>query len=121
MLKVDNDKAQQKGVSIEAAMDNLSILIGSTYETSFIKYDRQYKVMVQALPQYRSVPEDILKLYTKNEEGDMVPYGAFMSIEKVYGLSEITRHNGNAYWNFRKKCRVDCRICRPAARFWFVC
>ena len=93
MLKVDNDKAQQKGVSIEAAMDNLSILIGSTYETSFIKYDRQYKVMVQALPQYRSVPEDILKLYTKNEEGDMVPYGAFMSIEKVYGLSEITRHN----------------------------
>lgn len=93
MLKVDNDKAQQKGVSIEAAMDNLSILIGSTYETSFIKYDRQYKVMVQALPQYRSVPEDILKLYTKNEEGEMVPYGAFMSIEKVYGLSEITRHN----------------------------
>ena len=93
MLKVDNDKAQQKGVSIEEAMDNLSILIGSTYETSFIKYDRQYKVMVQALPQYRAMPEDILKLYAKNDQGDMVPYGAFMSIEKVFGLSEITRHN----------------------------
>jgi len=93
MLKVDNDKAQQKGVSIDDAMDNLSILIGSTYETSFIKYDRQYKVMVQALPQYRAVPEDILRLYTKNEEGEMVPYGAFMTVEKVYGLSEITRHN----------------------------
>lgn len=93
MLKVDNDKAQQKGVSIDDAMDNLSILIGSTYETSFIKYDRQYKVMVQALPQYRAVPEDILRLYTKNEEGEMVPYGAFMTVGKVYGLSEITRHN----------------------------
>lgn len=93
MLKVDNDKAQQKGVSIADAMDNLSTLIGSNYETSFIKYDRQYKVMVQALPQYRAIPEDILKLYTKNDQGEMVPYGAFMKVEKVYGLSEITRHN----------------------------
>jgi HAE1 family hydrophobic/amphiphilic exporter-1 len=74
-------------------MDNLSTLIGSNYETNFIKYDRQYKVMVQALPQYRALPEDILKLYTKNDKGEMVPYGAFMKIEKVFGLSEITRHN----------------------------
>lgn len=49
MLNVDNDKAQQKGVTIENAMNTLSTLIGSNYETSFIKYDRQYKVMVQAL------------------------------------------------------------------------
>ncbi len=93
MLRVDNDKAQQKGVSIESAMDNLSTLVGSNYETNFIKYDRQYKVMVQALPQYRVEPEDILKYYTKNDQGEMVPYGAFMKLEKVFGLSEITRHN----------------------------
>ena len=93
VLKIDNDIAEQKGVSIENAMDNLSTLIGSNYETSFIKYDRPYKVMVQAAPQYRALPEDILKLYVKNDSGEMVPYSAFMKIEKVYGLSEITRHN----------------------------
>ena len=93
MLKIDNDKAQQKGISIEKAMDNLSTLIGSNYETSFIKYDRQYKVMVQVSPQYRALPEDILKLYVKNDKDEMVPYAAFMTMEKVYGLSEITRHN----------------------------
>ena len=93
LLKVDNDKAQQKGVSIESAMDNLSTLIGSNYETNFIKYDRQYKVMVQALPQYRALPEQLLQLYTKNDQGEMVPYAAFMHLERVYGLSEITRHN----------------------------
>ena len=93
LLKVDNDKAEQKGVTIGDALDNLSTLIGSNYETNFIKYDRQYKVMVQALPQYRVTPEDILKLYTKNDKGEMVPYSAFMSFEKVFGLSEITRHN----------------------------
>ncbi|TDO19546.1 efflux RND transporter permease subunit [Pedobacter duraquae] len=93
MLRVDNDIAQQKGVTIDNAMNTLSTLVGSNYETNFIKFDRQYKVMVQALPQYRALPEDILKLYVKNDREEMVPYSAFMRMEKVYGLSEITRHN----------------------------
>ncbi|MEI6141667.1 MAG: efflux RND transporter permease subunit [Mariniphaga sp.] len=93
MLHVDNDKAMQKGVTIDNAMGNLSTLIGSEYATNFIKFDHQYKVMVQALPQYRAQPQDILKLYVKNDRGEMVPYSAFMTVEKVYGLEEITRHN----------------------------
>jgi len=93
MLRVDNDLAQQKGISIENAMNTLSTLIGSNYEISFIKYDRQYKVIVQASPQYRALPEDILKLYVKNSGDEMVPFSAFMKMDKVYGLSEITRHN----------------------------
>jgi HAE1 family hydrophobic/amphiphilic exporter-1 len=93
MLKVDNDLAQQKGVSIDNAMNTLSTLVGSNYEISFIQFGRQYKVIVQASPQYRALPEDILKLYVKNNKDEMVPYSAFMTMEKVYGLSEITRHN----------------------------
>ena len=93
MLKIDNDLAEQKGVSIQKAMDNLSTLIGSNYETSFIRFDRPYKVIVQAGPQYRALPSDLLKLYVKNNKDQMVPYSDFMKLEKVYGLSEITRHN----------------------------
>jgi len=93
MLRVNNDLAKQKGVTIENAMNTLSTLVGSNYETNFIKYDRQYKVMVQASPEYRALPEDILKLYVKNDKDEMVPFSAFMKMEKVYGLSEITRHN----------------------------
>ncbi|WP_313368482.1 efflux RND transporter permease subunit [Sphingobacterium mizutaii] len=93
LLKIDNEVAQQKGISIDNAMTTLSTLVGSNYETNFIKFDRQYKVMVQALPQYRALPEDILKLYAKNDKGEMVPFSEFMQMEKVYGLSEITRHN----------------------------
>jgi HAE1 family hydrophobic/amphiphilic exporter-1 len=93
MLKIDNDLAQQKGVTIDNAMSTLSTLIGSNYETSFIRFGRQYKVMVQALPQYRASPDDLLKLYVKNSRDEMVPFSAFMKLEKVYGLSEITRHN----------------------------
>ncbi|PSK88793.1 efflux RND transporter permease subunit [Taibaiella chishuiensis] len=93
MLRVDNDLAQQKGVSIDNAMNTLSTLVGSNYEISFIQFGRQYKVIVQASPQYRALPDDILKLYVKNDKDEMVPFSAFMKMEKVYGLSEITRHN----------------------------
>jgi len=92
-LNVDNDLAQQKGVTIDNAMNTLSTLIGSNYEISFIQFGRQYKVIIQALPQYRALPDDILKLYVKNNRDEMVPFSAFMKMEKVYGLSEITRHN----------------------------
>ncbi|MFE3872641.1 efflux RND transporter permease subunit [Flavobacterium sp. ZS1P70] len=93
MMRIDNDIAQQKGITIDNAMNTLSTLVGSNYEISFIKYDRQYKVIVQTSPEYRALPEDILKLYVKNNRDEMVPFSAFMHMDKVYGLSEITRHN----------------------------
>jgi HAE1 family hydrophobic/amphiphilic exporter-1 len=92
-LQIDNKAAMQKGVSIGKAMDNLSILIGSTYELGFIRFGNFLKVYVQASPEYRALPDDLLKLYVKNKREEMVPYSAFMSIKKSHGLNEITRYN----------------------------
>ena len=55
-LVINNDVAMQKGVSIEDAMDNLSIVIGSTWEQGFIRFNQFYKVYVQALPEFRRYP-----------------------------------------------------------------
>jgi HAE1 family hydrophobic/amphiphilic exporter-1 len=92
-LVMDNDLAMQKGVSIGKAMDNLNIMIGSTYEQGFIKFDRFFKVYVQSDPKYRRLPSDILNMFVKNEEGEMVPYSAFMKLKKTQGPNEITRYN----------------------------
>lgn len=92
-LIIDNDKAMQKGVSIGKALDNLNILIGSTYEQGFIRFNQFYKVYVQALPEFRRLPEDLDRLFVKNDHGDMVPYSAFMTTKKQQGLNEITRYN----------------------------
>ena len=93
MLRLNNDIAEQKGVTIGSAMDNLSTMIGSDYETGFIRFGKPYKVIVQASPQYRAFPENMLGLTVKNNQGEMVPYADFMQLQKVYGMSEITRHN----------------------------
>lgn len=92
-LEINNELAMQKGVSIGKAMENLNILIGSTYEQGFIKFGRFFKVYVQSDPKYRRLPTDILNLYVKNDKGEMVPYSAFMTLKKGQGPNEITRYN----------------------------
>ena len=92
-LEIDNKLAMQKGVSIGKAMDNLNILIGSTYEQGFTKFNQFFKVYVQSDPAFRRLPTDLLKLFVKNDAGEMVPYSSFMSLKKGQGPNEITRFN----------------------------
>jgi HAE1 family hydrophobic/amphiphilic exporter-1 len=92
-LIINPDVAMQKGVSIERALENLNILIGSTYEQGFVRFNKFYKVYVQAWPQFRRMPEDLDDLFIPNEAGEMVPYSSFMEIRKTQGLNEITRYN----------------------------
>ncbi|MBX2872860.1 MAG: efflux RND transporter permease subunit [Saprospiraceae bacterium] len=92
-LEFDNQAAMQKGVSIGAAMENLNILIGSTYEQGFIRFGRFFKVYTQAAPEYRRYISDLDEYFVKNEEGEMVPYSAFMTFKKTQGPNEITRYN----------------------------
>jgi HAE1 family hydrophobic/amphiphilic exporter-1 len=90
---INNDVAMQKGVSIQDALNNLNILIGSTYEQGFVRFNQFYKVYVQAWPQFRRMPTDLDELFVKNEKGEMVPYSSFMELKKAQGLNEITRYN----------------------------
>ncbi len=90
---IDNDVAMQKGVSIADAMENLSIVVGSTWEQGFIRFGQFYKVYVQSAPEFRRYPEDLRNMFVKNDEGEMVPYSAFMKIKKQQGMNEINRYN----------------------------
>lgn len=92
-IEFDNQAAMQKGVTIGNAMNTLSIFVGSTYELGFIKYQRFFKVFVQASPEFRKLPTDIMNLYVKSDKGEMVPFSAFMKIHKKQGANEINRYN----------------------------
>jgi HAE1 family hydrophobic/amphiphilic exporter-1 len=93
LLRIDADKAAQKGITADNAMSTLQTLIGSEYATNFVRFGQMYRVMVQALPEYRAQPDDMMKLYIKNEAGEMVAFSSFLSIEKVYGAEQVTRYN----------------------------
>jgi Cation/multidrug efflux pump len=84
-LVIDNKLAMQKGVSIDKAMNNLDIMIGSTYEQGFIRFNNFFKVYAQALPEFRRFPTDVLNYYVKNDEGKN---GAVL---RLYDHGEKTR------------------------------
>ncbi|MGI4864643.1 MAG: efflux RND transporter permease subunit [Janthinobacterium lividum] len=93
LIHVDQEQAAKKGVTVEQAMSSLQTLIGSYYASNFIRFGQLYKVMVQASPEYRANPEDLLKLYVKNNRGELVPYSTFVHLERVYGPDQLTRYN----------------------------
>lgn len=93
MVHIDNVKAAQKGVVVADILSTLQTFLGSEYATNFIRFNQLYRVMVQALPEYRASPEDIMNLFVKNKDNEMVPVNAFLRIEKIYGPEVVTRYN----------------------------
>jgi hydrophobe/amphiphile efflux-1 (HAE1) family protein len=93
LINIDYAMAAKKGVTVDNAMSDLQTLIGSFYATNFIRFGQMYKVMVQAYPEFRAKPTDLLNLYVKNDRGEMVSYSTFISIERVYGPEQLTRYN----------------------------
>lgn len=92
-ISLDQEMAAKKGITAWKAMSTLKTLLGSYYATNFIRFGQLYKVMVQASPNYRRKPEDILDLYVKNDKGEMVPFSTFITMERVYGPEQLTRYN----------------------------
>ncbi|TAH11472.1 MAG: efflux RND transporter permease subunit [Sphingobacteriia bacterium] len=93
LINIDYAMAAKKGVTVDNAMSDLQTLIGSFYATNFIRFGQMYKVMVQAYPEFRAKPTDLLNLYVKNDRGEMVSYSTFITIERVYGPEQLTRYN----------------------------
>ena len=93
LIHVDQEMAAKNGVTIDNALSTLQTLLGSYYTTNFIRFGQMYKVMLQAAPQYRAKPEDVLHLYVKSNKGEMVPYSSFIKMERVYGPEQLTRYN----------------------------
>lgn len=93
LIHVDQEMAAKKGVTVDNAMSTLQTLLGSYYVSNFIRFGQMYKVMLQAGPEYRVKPEDLLKLFVKNDKGEMVPFSTFIRLERVYGPEQLTRYN----------------------------
>jgi HAE1 family hydrophobic/amphiphilic exporter-1 len=93
LIHLDQDMAAKKGVTVDKAMSTLQTLLGSYYASNFIRFGQMYKVMVQASPEYRGRPDDLLALHVKNNRGEMVPFSTFVRLERVFGPDQLTRYN----------------------------
>ena len=75
-LTVDRARAETLRVSVGDIFAALTDYVGSTYVNQFNKYGLSLQVYVQADSQYRLHPDDLLNLYVRSQDNQMVPIGA---------------------------------------------
>lgn len=92
-VDIDRTKANQLGIDVQQVFDTLQIYLGSLYVNDFNKFGRLYQVIVQADKEFRSKPDDILRLQIRNQEGRMVPLGSVLRIRDDVGPETAMRYN----------------------------
>ncbi len=93
-LEIDRDKANALGLSVSDINQTLSGTFGSVYVNDFPNMGRQQRVILQAVPEKRLMPEDLDKLHVRNSHGQMVPFSAFARSSWVNGPVQLVRFNG---------------------------
>ncbi|RZT89433.1 multidrug efflux pump [Azospira oryzae] len=93
-VDLDRTKAKQQGVSVTDVFDTMQIYLGSLYVNDFNRFGRVYQVRAQADAPFRSRPEDILQLKTRNNQGEMVPLSSLVKVSTGFGPEMVVRYNG---------------------------
>src|SRR5947208_7101420 len=91
---VDRERAKSYGVNLTDVFDTLQVYLGSLYVNDFNRFGRTYQVNVQAESKFRTQPEQIRRLYTRNAQGGMVPLGSMVSVKGGYGPEQVMHYNG---------------------------
>jgi len=92
-MSINVPVAEQSGVSVTDILNTMQGYIGGIYAADFTKYGKQFRVMVQALPDARKSPESLNALYVKTKSGVMAPISQFVTLEKTYGPQSVSRYN----------------------------
>jgi HAE1 family hydrophobic/amphiphilic exporter-1 len=90
---IDRIKAENLDVPVGNVFATLQAFLGSYYVNQFNKFGRTYQVYVQAESRYRLEPDDIRRLYVRNNRGKMVPVGTLADVGFETGPAVITLYN----------------------------
>lgn len=92
-VHVDRDKCKRMGVAIGDVFTALHTFLGGTYVNDFTRFERNFRVMVQADTAYRSSITDLAHYYVSNMVGKMVPLSALVTTSKSAGPPVINHYN----------------------------
>ena len=93
-IDIDRDKANALGVDFASINNTISTALGSRYVNDFPNQGRLQRVVVQAEAAARMQPEDLMRLYASNNQGQPVPLSAFASTHWANGAMQSVRFNG---------------------------
>lgn len=93
IVDIDYEKALAQNVDLTELASTLSSMLGTYYINDFNKYDRVFKVQMQAESRFRDKASDLSGIYVKNKKGVMVPIMSIIKLEQSIGTASISRYN----------------------------
>jgi hydrophobic/amphiphilic exporter-1 (mainly G- bacteria), HAE1 family len=92
-VTVDRDRAETLRVSVGDVFSALTSYLGSTYVNQFNKFGLSLQVYAQADSKFRLKPDDLLNLYVRSEDNQMVPIGAVAHLSSTLAPPLVTLYN----------------------------
>jgi HAE1 family hydrophobic/amphiphilic exporter-1 len=92
-LTIDRVQAETLRVSVGDVLSALTTYVGSTYINQFNKFGLSLQVYAQADAQYRLQPDDLLNMYVRSQDGNMVPIGTLAHLTALTAPPLITLYN----------------------------
>jgi multidrug efflux pump len=83
MVHVDREKASRLGVTMQEVNDTLNSAFGQRQVSTIYGQANQYRVILEAMPQYQQDPSSLGKLYLNGTGGAQVPLNAIATFERV--------------------------------------
>jgi len=93
MMDVNLEKTKEAGVTVNSLLNTMQGYFGGIYASNFNKFGKQYRVMIQAPPEFRKNPEDLNNIFVRNAAGTMAPITEFIKMKRVFGPEQISRFN----------------------------
>lgn len=89
----DREKAAARGVSVSSIGDAVNSMIGGVRAGKFTRGGKRYDIRVQLLGRDRSDPEDINKIWVRNNRGEVIRLSEVVKVEQKTTLLTISRKN----------------------------
>lgn len=93
IVDIDYEKAMAQNIDLQELYTTLSSMLGTNYVNDFNKYDRVFKVQMQAESDFRNKASDLSGIYVKNTNGVMVPILSVVKLKQTVGTASISRYN----------------------------
>ncbi|QHS62886.1 efflux RND transporter permease subunit [Chitinophaga agri] len=93
LMNVNVPKIKEAGLNVTDITGVMQGYFGGIYASNFNEFGQQYRVMIQADPQFRMTPESLNGVFVRTPNGQMVPVTEFITLTQDYGPQTITRFN----------------------------
>jgi HAE1 family hydrophobic/amphiphilic exporter-1 len=84
---------KNSGLTVTDVLGTMQGYYGGVYASNFNKFGKQYRVIYQSEPKFRTDPASLNSIMVRNDKGLMAPISQFVTLEKVFGPQAIDRFN----------------------------